>query len=152
MKKIIFIGLLVMAIALPMASQAISKNVMLQMGPAQEVFSEVTKDTSEACESNISSEIIWDNFDSATKFSNHSSGYYCSAGLSAIKNLCDKSESSIYKAYRPIVQSKIQNYRCEFGPERKAELVNGTFVYTVNFDSANDQYFVREYLTEALLK
>ena len=101
--------------------------------------------TNTACQSKITASIDWSKY-SESAMGKYSASGYCATALSGIRQICDN------KLGLEAVQQKIQRLTCAFGPPggRTVALKDGTLSFTVDWEAANNEDYVREYLLNAL--
>lgn len=141
-------ALIVAGLTLADAAAAQSLRERQAMREAEEAFAETAASMNEQCETEISAEIVWDNFTSADFEANFSLSGYCGQPLDAIRALCEADDGGLGKA---AVQQTVKRVTCSRAEERTLTVQeDGTVDYTVNFDSSNDYSYARDALLDQL--
>ncbi len=144
MRTVLFSALLLCTFANVGHAQTLKEQ---QIQKAQEGYlASASTSFNEACGTEIPVSIDWTSFKSADYTTNYGIHSYCSQSISAMESMCGEDDGLAKKA----IASKIKKVVCHMGAERSAKLSDGTFDYTINFSSANDTDFVREFLGENL--
>jgi hypothetical protein len=129
--------------AFPAAAQSL-KDKLTQQDAEKRLADEHVFPTNTRCGTEIKSGFDWTSFD-MKKAEAFSIAGYCSEPLGAVRDLCDNDLG------KQAVTSKIKSYVCKMGDERKLTLLpDGTLEYQVDFKSANDYYYAREWLLNNL--
>lgn len=92
------------------------------------------------CEADIPIEWDWSGF-TKSELEERGTASFCGAAYSAMANICYGSKDGM-KA----VQENIKKVLCKRTPTRVIELKNGELTFGVDYNSANDEEAVREYL------
>jgi len=140
-----FAGLMSALAIVPASAQSLGERQA--QAEAQERYAEVLAATNTACGTEISGGFNWAGFreeDYTPQLSLHG---WCSAPLDAMRNLCTEGQTEIARA---AIADGISEVICARGDERGIALENGVLTYTVNFQSANDFFDMRDWLRDNL--
>ncbi len=129
--------------AMPSAAQSL-KDKLTQQDAEKRLADEHIFPTNTRCGTEIKSSFDWATFD-MKKAEQFSISGYCGEPLGAMRQLC---ETDLGKQ---TIASKIKSFACRMGPERKLTLLpDGTLEYQVDFKSANDFDYARDWLLNNL--
>lgn len=131
-------------VAITAASAQTLGQKKIQKDQEERIVTEV-ETTNAACGSSVEFSFDWDTFRDEDYTSNYSLHGYCSPPFNAMRMICSDDLG------KDAVQSKIKKVVCRRGDERTVQLgEDGTLIYTVSFNSSNDDYHVRDYLLDNL--
>lgn len=95
------------------------------------------------CQSQMAAKIDWTTFTQDEAGSASPSGY-CDDALTALASLCGD------QLAKEAIQKAVKNLMCTKGAPRAVSLKDGTLTYTIEYGSANNEDFVKEFLRNHL--
>jgi len=144
MKSLGFFALAATA-AMAVAASAGAQSLKARQFQAKEdeYLARSIEDTSKRCESQISAKIDWAAIKQDEPGSSSPSGY-CGEALNAIGSLCGQAMA------KEAVQKGVKTLVCTMGGPRAISLKDGTLTYTMEYDSANNEDYIKAFLKEHL--
>lgn len=109
--------------------------------------SESTDSMNEKCGTKIEVTIDWSKFKlDEIKSKNVSTYGYCQPSVNTVRSLCDDADA------KPEVVKKVKKIVCKYGgPGKRAlTLKGGTLEWTIDWDAANNDDYVKEFLMKNL--
>ncbi|MGE5200914.1 MAG: hypothetical protein ACM3O6_02505 [Acidobacteriota bacterium] len=144
MKSLGFFALAAIA-AMAAAASAGAQSLKARQFQAQqdEYLAHSVDDTSKRCEATIAAKIDWPAIKQDEPGSSSPSGF-CGEALNAIGSLCGQAMA------KEAVQKGVKTLVCTMGGPRAISLKDGALTYTMDYDAANNEDFIKDFLKEHL--
>lgn len=144
MKSVGFFALAAIA-AMGVAAGAAAQSLKARQFQAKEdeYLARSVADASKRCEAKIAAKIDWTAIAQDEPGSSSPSGY-CGEVLNAIGSLCGQAMA------KEAVQKGVKTLICTMGGPRAISLKEGTLTYTMEYDAANNEDYIKDFLKEHL--
>jgi len=129
----------VAAIAVSTSAGAQSLKARQFQAKEDEYLARSVADTSKRCDAQIAAKIDWSTIKQDEPGSASPSGF-CGEALNAIGSLCGESMA------KEAVQKGVKTLVCTMGGARAAVLKDGALTYTMDYDAANNEDFIKDFL------
>jgi hypothetical protein len=106
-------------------------------------LAEELKSLNEACGTKVTASIDWKSV-SDDVIKAYSISSYCANPLSALRRLCES------PAGKKAIQAKVKKLSCQFGPEMKVDIKDGTVSWTTATDAGNQEEFATKFFEKNL--
>lgn len=144
MKSLGFFALAAIAAIAAAASAGAQSLKARQFQASQdEYLTRSVADVSKRCEAQIGAKIDWTAI-TQDEPGSHSPSGFCGSALDAIGSLCGEAMA------KAAVQKGVKILVCTMGGPRAISLKDGTLTYTMDYDAANNEDFIKDFLKEHL--
>jgi len=146
-RKIAVLGMLAVLVSGPADAQSLK--VKQDQKRITAALEDALAITNEACGTSIVQEMDWAAFPAEDFETNYSINGYCQAPIDALYGLCTSTYDDA-ELNKQIITEKISKIVCSRGDERNATLDAGVLTYTIQYDAADNDAFIRQFLYDNL--